>query len=112
MFLGLLFQLGDADALGGYGVRQFIDLELQGGDPEEFQQGDDDDAFLGLGQAVPGLAEAAAQAGEGRPAVLLLLAGPRQVRGELVSVQKPYKLEMTRALLRTKSSHNWAAWER
>ena len=65
MFFSLLFQLGDADTLHGDRVCQLIDLELEGGDPQELQKGDEDDALLGLGETAPGLAETAAQVGKG-----------------------------------------------
>ena len=106
MFFSLLFQLGDADTLHGDRVCQLIDLELEGGDPQELQKGDEDDALLGLGETAPGLAETAAQVGKGGTALLFLLAEPGQEGRGLMSVHGAYKLEVTRALLRTKSSHN------
>ncbi len=104
--MGLLFQLRYADALCRYRVCQFIDLELKDGNPQELQKGDEDDALLGLGKTAPGLAETAAQAGKESTALLFLLAEPGQESWGLMSVHSAYKLEMTRALLRTKSSHN------
>ena len=99
-------KLGDADTLHGDRVCQLIVLELEGGDPQELQKGDEDDALLGLGETAPGLAETAAQVGKGGTALLFLLAEPGQEGRGLMSVHGAYKLEMTRALLRTKSSHN------
>ena len=100
------FQLRNADSLKGNGLGQSQNLDLQHQGPAQEQDHGGRHIFLTFGQAVPIRYEAAILAHE--PGLTDLYPAFKRTggRGGALSFPGHYKFEMTRALLRTKSSHN------